>query len=285
MEGVDGRAFSDAPSSSGDFYANADEEENDPTPDTNHPPIPQPEMDGHTDDDDDSSSEMDLSTPSRSATPEPVPLPKPVAAAAPFHAGTKRKLSDSASTDDAATVQAAERFKKRRLYMTPTQGYGVAPPTAKLPIEIWQRVFSQYLSPIMLSRCLRVCKNFNHYLGAIPAQPPVAKKTQGKLQPIDSESIWTQSRKNFFTTLPRPLNGMTELQMIQLIGGRRCQFCDRPPVQAPATSVFTAGPGPNGLRVIWPFRIRCCGQCLEHQIMKVSPSFPLPSPSQAAEHR
>lgn len=277
MEGVDARASSAAPSSEEDFYAiNAPKDAAGQTPQetTHHSPAPEPQM-SEEPEDDDSSSEMDLSTPSRPTTPMPEPQQLPELAAASNLAGTKRKLSDSDTTDTAASLHAAERFKKRKLYMTRSSDHAVAPSTANLPVEVWQRIFSQYLSPIMLSRCLRVCKNFQHYLTAIPAQPPVAKKNQGKLQPMDSESIWTQSRKNFFTTLPRPLNGMSELQMIQLIGGLRCQFCNRQPVQTPATSVFTAGPGPNGMRVIWPFRIRSCGQCLEHQIMKVGLGFRL----------
>ncbi|KAK4506736.1 hypothetical protein PRZ48_000469 [Zasmidium cellare] len=251
MEGVDERVSSEAPSSSDDFYNSEDvrpakDTMNGPAKDTMHDPPP--DMDGATngDDDNDSSSEMDLSTPSRTATPEPEPLPACVAS--DTLAGNKRKLSDSDSADDAASLLAAERFKKRKLFMTRALEQSVAPPTAGLPVEIWQRVFSQYLSPTMLARCLRVCKSFHQYLTAIPAQPPVAKKSQGKVQPVDSESIWTQSRKNYFTTLPRPLNGLSELQMLQLIGGRRCQFCDRQPVRTPATSFFTAGPGPDGVR-------------------------------------
>lgn len=268
MEGVDGRAPSEAPSSSEDFYASNSEDVR-PAKEPMEQPLA-PDVDRASDDDDyDSSSEMDLSMPSRSATPEPVSTAAAVAASS-AHAGTKRKLSDSDNADDSASLLAADRFKKRKLYMTRAPEQPVAPPTAGLPVEIWQRVFLQYLSPIMLARSLRVCKNFHRYLTAIPSQPPVAKKNQGRLQPMDSESIWIQARKNYFTTLPRPLNGLSELQMLQLIGGSRCQFCNRSPGHTPATSVYNAGPGLNGVRVMWPFRIRSCGQCLEPQIMKAS---------------
>ncbi|KAF2169857.1 hypothetical protein M409DRAFT_20271 [Zasmidium cellare ATCC 36951] len=264
MEGEDWRESSEArPSSSEDFYAQD-------IPMHHQPP---PEWNGvaEASDVDDDSSEMDLSSPSRPATPEPQPQPMPDAVAANTLAGTKRKLSDSDNADSPASLLAAERFKKRKVYMARAQHQPVAPPTAGMPVEIWQRVFSQYLSPIMLARCLRVCKSFSQYLTAVPAQPPVAKKNQGKVQPVESESIWTQSRKNYFTTLPRPLNGLSELQMLQLLGGRRCQFCDKQSVQTPATSVYTAGPGPDGVRVIWPFRVRSCGQCLEDRMLKASP--------------
>ncbi|EME49965.1 hypothetical protein DOTSEDRAFT_68697 [Dothistroma septosporum NZE10] len=216
----------------------------------------------NVDDEDDSSSEMDLSSPSRSSTPEPVALPATSAA----HAGAKRKLSDATDANDGPPVSTEDSAKKRKLSVQSAKQDGEKPRIPQLPPEVWQRVFL-HLPPAMLCRCLRVSKPFNEYLTNTSA-PPAARKDRPKLQVLDSESIWAQSRKSFFPTLPRPLAQFSELDMLKLIGGRACQFCHRPPVFPPATTVLNAGPGPNGLRVIWPFGIRSCGLCLQQRSLK-----------------
>ena len=52
-------------------------------------------------------------------------------------------------------------------------------------------------------------------------------------------------------------------------------------MSSPATTPFNAGPGPDGLRVVWPFGIRACGRCIESNTLKVGQtdsrlSFTLP---------
>lgn len=229
-------------------------------------------------DNDDSGSEMDCSSPSAPSSPgqQPAPsMPVPVAAAATHHAGAKRKLSETVDANMAASIVSSEDpAKKRRMIMSalPVDAPGAAPRTARLPAEVWQRVF-MHLSPAMLCRCLRVCKPFNLYLTHLSASPAsrASKRDHTKARIVDSDSIWIHARKNYFTTMPRPLAAFSELDMLKLVGGRTCQFCARVPVSSPATSLFNAGPGPNGLRVIWPFGIRTCGSCLEVRILKVSP--------------
>jgi hypothetical protein len=142
--------------------------------------------------------------------------------------------------------------------------------TERLPIEIWQQVFL-YLSPAMLCRCLRVCTSFHRFLTQTTANalPSVSNERGSKVCTIDSEAIWTHSRKVFYPRMPRPLTQWSELAMLRLMAGSRCQFCDRVPVASPATTPFNTGPGPDGCRVIWSFGIRSCGKCLESRTLKV----------------
>lgn len=227
--------------------------------------------------DDDSGSEMDCSSPSAPPSPGPQPAPDmPVAhiASANNHAGAKRKLSDAVDAAVAVPPASAEdSSKKRKLMLSalPVDAPNSPPRTARLPAEVWQRVF-MHLSPAMLCRCLRVCKPFNLYLTQLVAPPPSrpSRRDQTKARIMDSESIWIHSRKIQYTTMPRPLAAFSELDMLKLVGGRTCHFCARTPVPVPATSLFNAGPGAKGVRVIWPFGIRACGPCLELRILKVS---------------
>lgn len=156
--------------------------------------------------------------------------------------------------------------------------------TTKCPPEVWQRIFS-YLPPASLSRCLCVNRAFNTCLTstkAAPLPPPAPKDpAQRKKLPadqaprlrrirsVDSNNIWANARKTWFPNLPRPLARCTELSMLQLIGGRHCQLCGVSFPPRMATSEFDAGPGTNGVRVIWPFAVRMCGGCLESETMTV----------------
>ena len=265
-----GRAGSEAPSSSSsDFYAtDAPKEQVEDAPASAEQPLvnESPHTDGVDAAEDvegeDSSSEMDVSVSSRSSSPE---LDQDVAS----HAGTKRKLSDADDNLDALEQALEDSTKKRKLSESPQSAAGKKKsPAERWSAEFWQQVFLR-LSPAMLSRCLRVCKSFNVYLTQTKEQP-VAKKDQRKVRLWDSNSIWAEARKNFFPNMPRPVMRCNEMGMLQLIGGKTCQFCNRPPRPVPATSPFNAGPGPDGLRVVWPFGIRTCGQCWEHNTLKVS---------------
>lgn len=218
-------------------------------------------------DDEDSSSEMDVSMSSRASSPER-------AAGQEYmpNTGLKRKLSGTA--DDSASFQDGTQDPNKRPRLSPTPEpvpYGSAVRLAgpyKLPVELWQQVFL-YLPPAMLCRCLSVCRMFNSCLTSAKAET-VVKKDQPRIRVLDSETIWTHARKAFFPNLPRPLSRCTELEMLQLIGGRTCQFCHREPVPLNITTIFNCGPGPDGVRVIWPLGIRACGRCIENNTVKVS---------------
>ena len=283
---VDGREGSEAPSDSSgsDFYTDAPTQQPECSAHT-APPAPiatsAPVMetiaiveameevahDAHEAlaDNDETSSDMELSETSRPATPAAVtaqsdtPVAQIVAVAA-NHAGSKRKLSDADGTADGnATDSADEQVKKRK----------VSAQAPNLTPALWQRVFT-LLPPAMLCRCLRVSKEFKHLLTGVKA-PHGQQKDKSAARTIDSEAIWIQSRKTYFPQLPRPLRNNTELKMLQLVGGQSCQFCPpgKTPVPAPATSVFNCGPGPQGVRVLFPFGVRTCGSCVEPLVRKV----------------
>jgi len=185
--------------------------------------------------------------------------------ASPQRVAIKRKLSPVDDSADAAP-------KRQRAVVPPRQYFSTAVPgTSGLPAEAWQHVFL-YLAPDTLCRCLGVNKAFNQYLTSVTASSSgrlPLRKTGLKL--LDSEAIWMSARKTFAPNLPRPLAGLGEMDMIQMLGGHLCQICGSPPSgQVQATSAFDAGPGPNGVRIIWPYGTRMCGPCFNTHSLKAS---------------
>lgn len=199
-------------------------------------------------------------------SPLPVQESVPDTAALPAEPTTAKRRLESEEPEP-------ETIKRQRVQYTAEKYFSPnVPPTAGLPAEIWQHIFL-YFPPDTLSRCLRVNRAFNSYLtrlntGMSIRLPP--RRTGVKI--VDSEAIWTSSRKLFAPNLPRPLSGFGEMQMFQLLGGKRCLNCDTLPTgPLNATSPWTAGPGPNGVRVIWNFYTRLCGTCFELLCLKVRP--------------
>ena len=255
-----------------------------------------------SDNDSDSSSEMDVAESDEEPEPEPKPTPppQPEPHAAASATGAKRKLGDEATNGSSQTVHALP--KKPRLSQSPTvpsatshpspQANGTesnglttqptpalsaqptngsgAPAAMKLPTELWQRIFL-FMPPTALGRCLSVCKTFNIYLTRTKAAPgsKKSKDTTESIRPVDSNELWSHARKIWVPNMPKVLAGYTELQTIQLVGGYSCQSCGKVPAPLTAPSAFEAGPGNHGVRVIWPFGIRTCGQCLEKNTVKV----------------
>jgi F-box domain len=147
-----------------------------------------------------------------------------------------------------------------------------------LPGELWQYIFT-FLPPSSLGRLMCVNTIFHSLLspnGILPA-PRLAR--QGRMSTMHQESLWSLSRRAFFPGMPRPLFSGSELRTWKLIQGNGCQFCGRtncstiPPVSA---SPWAAGPGNDYVRIIWPFAVRSCGDCLRTRLQKVCRSmFPL----------
>ena len=141
-----------------------------------------------------------------------------------------------------------------------------------LPDEIWQHIFS-FVPPVSLGRLLLVNRVFHACLTEASG-----KQSQGNhplrnaVRPVSSNSVWAASRKRFAPGLPKPLQGLGELEMWRLLRGRQCQMCGESKVQNFATSSespLESGPGERGVRVIWPFGIRTCGSCLQKCSEKV----------------
>lgn len=268
MADTNGRQASEAPSSSSsDLYAAAH---------TAEPTAPQPTATNGAilplkpaqtqappilEDDGDCSSEMDVSDASSSVVPVHT-------LSGPAHAGAKRKLSDAELVDASPASVAQDIAKKPRISLPIAKPGPSLLMTAGWPPEIWQQVFT-HLSPAMLSRCLRVCRSFKFCLTQLKAPTVPRKKNTPLARVLESEAMWTQARKHAYPTMPRPLVGFSELQMLQLVGGTSCQSCGKPHVKSSVTNVFNAGPGESGVRVIWPFRVRLCGNCFVNESLTV----------------
>ncbi len=142
---------------------------------------------------------------------------------------------------------------------------------SQLPAEMWQYIFT-CLPPYSLGRLMCVKKVFNTLLAPdrIPPAPQLA--AHGPLKLIDPEHLWSLSRRAFFPGMPRPLSARSELGMWKLVRGNGCEFCGKtnastiPPV---STSPWAAGPGNDYVRMIWPFSVRSCGNCLRTRLQKV----------------
>ena len=138
-----------------------------------------------------------------------------------------------------------------------------------LPPEVLQHIFS-YVDPVSLGRLLAVNRLFCALL--YPGKSLPISDRDGSLRLLNQNLIWSNARRAFSTASPRPMVDMTELEMWKLIRGVACQRCGRKSKgKAPsiASSPWSSGPGPDGVRTIWPFRTRICGSCLESTLMKV----------------
>lgn len=145
---------------------------------------------------------------------------------------------------------------------------------ADLPHEILQHIFS-YVDPPSLG-CL-ICVNHSFRMLLDPSIP--LPRPSGKVKILSlrrQDLIWAISRKTFLPGFPKPMEGATELDMWKLIRGHACQFCGKRSIAKPPTLVsapWNAGPGFDGVRPIWPFRVRSCSGCLDRRIVKIKVRF------------
>ena len=139
-----------------------------------------------------------------------------------------------------------------------------------LPLQIWQTIFC-FVPPVFLGRLLRVNRAFNFLLTPSATRGSEAKLSYQFTRDLSPPSIWAASRKRFCPGLPRPLRGMEELEMWRLLRGSTCQLCgdSKTLLTSNASKPWSSGPGDRGVRVIWPFGIRCCGPCLRVHCEKV----------------
>lgn len=192
--------------------------------------------------------------------------------------GTKRKLSSSNEIGPVITND--ERFEHHKKAKTDdglktfwTTGRHIATDRSLLPVEIWHQILT-FVPPKSLGRLLRVNKTFNAYLDAssiyqAPVLTALKRSATPKRQP---DAIWQASRRLYRPTMPTPLDGLSELQMWRLACSSSCQFCHKESSitnTAPPVDQWHAGPGQSGVRSIWLFRIRSCGDCLQKQSIKV----------------
>ena len=177
----------------------------------------------------------------------------------------KRKLDSSASASASASPAHAPALSTELR------------PCARLPPPVWQRVFL-FCSLADLGRLIHVNRAFHSYLTAVrtlPTHPP----SSGCLRLSKSESLWASARNAFPSKPPRPLPGFSELRMMQLVWSKRCQFCAKQNAFTPGDAFWEQGPGPAGVRAVWPFGIKACGPCLLQQCQSVSRNCPFAPPS------
>lgn len=140
------------------------------------------------------------------------------------------------------------------------------------PIGIWQHIFC-FVPPAFLGRLLRVNRAFNACLTAGDANKQYAKPSHsGIIKTLNPDTVWAASRKRFCPGLPKPIRGLLELEMWRLLRGRHCQSCreikDASSV-VNSESPWESGPGESGVRVVWPWGVRLCGQCVQNHSEKV----------------
>ncbi|KAL2391480.1 hypothetical protein RJ035_000229 [Blastomyces gilchristii] len=163
-----------------------------------------------------------------------------------------------------------KRLKSNELngpYVPPTkkiQNQGTASFGSMLPGEIWQHIFT-FLPPTTLGRLLCVNKTFRSLLTPSEAELPGFPQASGLLKYLNPNSIWSVSRRAFHPGMPRPMSFLTELEMWNLISGSNCQLCGKLSSCSSLTdsTIWEAGPGLDGVSIIWPFGIRSCGECIQ----------------------
>ena len=157
-------------------------------------------------------------------------------------------------------------------------GYGIGT-GADIPCQpstllaaLWQRIFC-FVPPVSLGRMLSVNRAFNTYLTPSRIEEDPLPLPHSIVQPLQADAIWLFSRRRFCSGVPRPIHGLTELDMWKLLKGRNCQICNK--VRDDATPMvdpqdpWESGPGDTGVHVVWPFGLRCCGRCLQENSQKV----------------
>lgn len=103
---------------------------------------------------------------------------------------------------------------------------------AIVPPTIWLKIFS-FSQPKFLARARRVSKAFRTL--------------------IDDETVWRCARVHSLPEYPGPILGLKEWEMCNLYLGTGCMICRAPKIK----------------KRYWPFRIRCCMDCLKKSTIKV----------------
>jgi hypothetical protein len=170
----------------------------------------------------------------------------------------RTRLQDLSPASDLTIAQPAGRTK-------------VPSSLSKLPPELLQHIFT-FVPPLFLGRLLRVDRLINTLLDPSRVLPQAHPDPQGSLSLQDQDHVWSAARKRFNPGIPRPSLSLSELGLWRLLLGSSCQFCAKkvtadPP--SPPSSPWSSGPGPDSVRIIWPFTVRSCGSCLSTRLVKV----------------
>lgn len=186
-----------------------------------------------------------------------------------FTNGNRSQWQDERPGNDPAGM---ERSVTRDDPLPPTKETELSCKLSALPAVLWQHIFC-FVPPVFLGRLLCVNHAFNSYLTPGNDREVPVSLPRSIMQPLRAEAIWVASRRRFAPGLPRPIHGLQELNMWRLLRGRKCQICGLVQNPMPVTNSenpWESGPGEFGVRVVWPFGLRCCGSCLQSVSKKVS---------------
>lgn len=138
-----------------------------------------------------------------------------------------------------------------------------------LPPEILQHIFS-YVDLFSLGNLVCVNRLFQALLNPKFALPPGSANVK-HLHLRPQGAIWSLAKRRWLPNMPRSMASMSDYDTLKLVIAKRCQFCGSLPRHGDAhsTSQWSRGPGPDSVRIIWPFRIRSCSSCLHTRIKKV----------------
>ena len=185
------------------------------------------------------------------------------------HASAEQHPSSMEAEPPAETPR---RFKRPRV-----NGYSVGNGTdlscisSALPAALWQQILC-YLHPVFLGRMLSVNRAFNTLLTHGPNEQDSMPLSGTITQSLTAEAIWAVSRTRFCPGMPRSIHGLKELQMWKILKGNNCQVCGKGRINIPVANPLDpwgSGPGSTGVRIVWPFGLRCCGPCLQEKTQKV----------------
>lgn len=170
----------------------------------------------------------------------------------------RTRLRDLSPASDLTIAQSASRPK-------------VPSTLSELPPEFLQHIFT-FVPPLFLGRLLRVNRLINTLLDPGKVLPQGHHNSQGSLPLQDQDHVWSVARKRFIPGMPRPLSSVSELELWKLLLSSSCQFCVKKATTDPpsSSSPWSAGPGPESVRIIWPFAVKSCGSCLSARLVKVN---------------
>ncbi|PSK42233.1 hypothetical protein B9Z65_4147 [Elsinoe australis] len=131
---------------------------------------------------------------------------------------------------------------------------------ADLPLLSLQHCLA-YLNPIDLKACLNTCQVFRRCL----TSPKSGNNpNRSGLSAIAGDDIWQAAWDRCADELPAPLEGVTAKRMTELLLHSHCENCFSKSKTPPTRGNFwNSGPGASGIRIIWQFQARLCGNCFE----------------------
>lgn len=200
----------------------------------------------------------------------------------PYH-GSEKSTEDSSVNSSVSLPESYPLPKRPRLPAKPSIPESGSVPTSalvSLPPGVLQAIFS-YLDPPTLGHLMlvnRYCRDLLDSRYALPSDQTFCYSHKGRTYETDvfsshyQDAIWTTSRRRHAPSMPQPMKEMSEREAFALAFGLKCQFCGvssssvTQEVQGTSQSV----PAVSNVRVLWPFRVRSCMQCLTPRLKKVT---------------